>query len=116
MMMETMKFLGAAALSDKVRCQPAAAVQTLCALQVFGAGNSRVLDMCFDPTRNLLFMLVENQAGCVLEGFKIPDDHSGGLIAFCTKRAYEMERWVQNIPGMNSDDVSCLDHPLLPRC
>ena len=83
---------------------------------MFGAGNSRVRDMCFDPTRNLLFMLVENQAGCVLEGFKIPDDHSGGLIAFCTKRAYEMERWVQNIPGMNSDDVSCPDHPLLPRC
>eukprot|EP00658_Telonema_sp_P-2_P050721 TRINITY_DN3874_c0_g3_i14.p1 TRINITY_DN3874_c0_g3~~TRINITY_DN3874_c0_g3_i14.p1 ORF type:complete len:455 (+),score=107.91 TRINITY_DN3874_c0_g3_i14:55-1419(+) len=66
---EAMKFLGASLLADRV----------------FGAPNGRVTDMCYDASRKLLWVLVENKTeGSRIEGFELSAQNNTGLSCFCS--------------------------------
>eukprot|EP00656_Telonema_subtile_P001758 TRINITY_DN10762_c0_g1_i2.p1 TRINITY_DN10762_c0_g1~~TRINITY_DN10762_c0_g1_i2.p1 ORF type:complete len:1481 (+),score=454.69 TRINITY_DN10762_c0_g1_i2:208-4650(+) len=68
MMVETMKFLGANGLASRV----------------FGAQDGRVTDMCYDASRQLLYVLIENTTdGSSIEGFDLRPDGQG-LHCFCS--------------------------------
>lgn len=59
---------------------------------MFGTPNGPVSDMCYDHSRRLLFMLIENEGeGSSIEGFWL-GDQGQGLTNFCTMTNAEIQR------------------------